>query len=161
MNTPAVVQAKVPGAMLALFAFMLTVLLGIGGTSAVALWQQSASATMSVSAAASWPGSGMGLQCASGPGDSVTLTITNAPSPTSVSVASRTAGGTYGSEYTVTPTSATIVVAATSFGIPASVGSTKNGKIDLRVSAWFDGGSGMAEISGLQLTGNNSKLACQ
>ena len=33
MKTPDVVQAKVPGAMLALFAFMLTVLLGIGGTS--------------------------------------------------------------------------------------------------------------------------------
>lgn len=160
MNTPDAVQAKVPGAMLALFAFMLTVLLGIGGTAAVALWQQSATATVSVSAAASWPGSGMGLQCASVPGDSVTLTITNAPSPTAVTVASRTAGGTYGSDYTATPTSATIVVATSSFGIPASVGSTKNGKIDLRVSASFDGGSGTAELLGLQLTGNNSKLSC-
>jgi hypothetical protein len=161
MNIPNVGQAKMPGGMLALFAFMLTVLLGIGGTSAVALWQQSASATMAVSAAASWPGSDMALQCAAGPGDSVTLTIANAPSLTSVSVASRTAGGTYSADYPVTPAAATIVVAATSFGIPTSVGSTKNGKIDLRVNASFDGGSWAAEISGLQLTGNNSKLACQ
>jgi hypothetical protein len=45
MRTPDDNQARVPGAMLALFAFMLTVLLGIGGTAAVALWQQSATAT--------------------------------------------------------------------------------------------------------------------
>lgn len=46
-----------PGASAAIGAFVLTVLLGFGGASASALWQQSATATMTVTAAANWPGS--------------------------------------------------------------------------------------------------------
>ncbi|WP_457945915.1 hypothetical protein ACTAQI_11265 [Pseudarthrobacter sp. alpha12b] len=44
-----------PGAALAVGAFVLTVLLGVGGASASALWQQSATATMTVTASGPWP----------------------------------------------------------------------------------------------------------
>jgi hypothetical protein len=155
------VARNLPGAKAALVAFALTVLLGIGATSAAGLWQQSGTATMTVSAAADWPLAPMSVLCTAGPGDSVTLTIQNIPAPTAVTVASRTAGGTYGSGISVSPASATFVVSATSYGIPASVGSVKNGKIDLHVSATYTGGPGTAELLGLQLTGNNTRLACQ
>jgi len=46
---------EVPGAALAVGAFVLTVLLGVGGASASALWQQSATATMTVTATGTWP----------------------------------------------------------------------------------------------------------
>ena len=154
-------QQNLPGAKAAPVAFILTVLLGAGAASAAGLWQQSASTTMAVSAATDWPAAPMSVHCAAGPGDSVTLTLQNIPAPTAVTVASRTAGGTYGSAISVSPASATIVVSATSYGIPGSVGSTKNGKIDLRVSATYTGGPGTAELLGLQLTGNNTRLACQ
>lgn len=45
-----------PGASAAVGAFILTVMLGLGGSAASALWQQSATATMSVAAAADWAG---------------------------------------------------------------------------------------------------------
>ena len=45
---------EIPGAALAVGAFVLTVLLGIGGASASALWQQSATATMTVTATGTW-----------------------------------------------------------------------------------------------------------
>ncbi len=44
----------VPGAGLAVGGFVLTVLLGVGGASASALWQQSATATMTVTASGTW-----------------------------------------------------------------------------------------------------------
>lgn len=44
----------VPGAAIAVGAFVLTVLLGVGGASASALWQQSATATMTVTASGTW-----------------------------------------------------------------------------------------------------------
>lgn len=154
-------RQNLPGAKAAPVAFVLTVLLGVGATSAAGLWQQSASTTMAVSAATDWPAAPMSVLCAAGPGDSVTLTIQNIPAPTAVTIASRTSGGTYGAAMSVSPASATIVVGAASYGIPGSVGSAKNGKIDLRVSATYTGGTGTAELLGLQLTGNNTRLACQ
>ncbi|MGN7147579.1 hypothetical protein ACTHQ6_01115 [Arthrobacter sp. SAFR-179] len=47
---------NLPGGGLAVGAFVLTVLLGAGGASASALWQQSATATMTVTASGTWPG---------------------------------------------------------------------------------------------------------
>jgi hypothetical protein len=146
---------NLPGAKAALVAFFLTVLLGVGATSAAGLWQQSATTTMTVA----WPDTPMSLQCAPS-GDSVTLTILNIPAPTSVSVASRMNGtATYGTA-TAAPASTTITVSPTSYGIPQSVGNNKNVKVDLRVSATYTGGPGTAELAGLQLTGNNAKLGC-
>ncbi|MFP3463072.1 hypothetical protein R5O87_19745 [Arthrobacter globiformis] len=96
MSTPNAVQARVPGGMLALFAFILTVLLGIGGTSAVALWQQSATATMSVSAAANWGPPTITLACTPSSNEkTATLTASSAQAPTVLTIAARQANGTY------------------------------------------------------------------
>ncbi|KQR02959.1 hypothetical protein ASF72_07155 [Arthrobacter sp. Leaf141] len=54
---------SLPGAALAVGAFVLTVLLGLGGTSASALWQQSATASMTVTASNTWPGPAFSLTC--------------------------------------------------------------------------------------------------
>lgn len=54
---------KLPGAALAVGAFILTVLLGIGGAPASALWQQSAAATMTVTASTTWPGPAFDTGC--------------------------------------------------------------------------------------------------
>ena len=95
MTTTDTTQARVPGAMLALFAFVLTVLLGIGGTSAVALWQQSATATMAVSASSNW-GPTITLACTPSNNEkTATLAVTSAQTPILLTIAARRADGTY------------------------------------------------------------------
>ena len=69
---------------LAIGVFCLTVMLGIGGPAAVALWEQSSSATMTVRAAVTSPT----VACTTlGSNDAVRLTITGVSNPTTVSVA--------------------------------------------------------------------------
>jgi hypothetical protein len=151
---------RIPGARLAFGAFLLTVLLGAGGTSAVALWQQSATAEITVSAAASWPGPVITLTCADAPNDSVKLTVTSSATPTQISIASRLMSGTYGGEYNVSPVSMSVVISATSYGIPETLGANKNVPIAIRVTATFEGGSSSAEMAGFKITGNNTRIAC-
>jgi hypothetical protein len=75
---------RVPGLLPAIGAFVLTVLLGVGGTAASALWQQSATATMTVTADGTWPGS-FTLSCTNGGGNNsgkdpvLSVTATKAP----------------------------------------------------------------------------------
>ena len=88
-------QAKIPGAMLVLFAFVLTVLLGIGGAAAVALWQQSSTATMTASAGYNW-GPLITLACTNTLNQkTATLTVSAAQTPTTLTMAARRADGTY------------------------------------------------------------------
>lgn len=71
---------------LAIGVFCLTVMLGIGGPAAVALWEQSSSTTMTVRAAVTTPA----VTCTTlGSNDGVRLTITGVSSPTTVSVAAK------------------------------------------------------------------------
>lgn len=161
MRAPDIVQAKVPGGMLALFAFMLTVLLGIGGTSAVALWQQSASATMSVSAAANWGPPTITLACTPTTNEkTATLTVTSAQTPTLLTIAARQANGTYSPlaiEYpsdlnaqTFTLTEASLIVVANAGANPMTV----------RVTATFsDGQKATAEWT-LGIVANGGKVKC-
>jgi hypothetical protein len=70
---------RVPGAALAIGAFVLTVLLGVGGTAANALWQQSATATMSVTANGTW----ISVTCTNSPSEKdpkLVVTLTQAAS---------------------------------------------------------------------------------
>lgn len=151
---------RILGARLAFGAFLLTVLLGAGGTSAVALWQQSATAEMTVSAAATWPGPAITLACAVAANDSVKLTVTSSGAPTQISITSRLMSGTYGSEYNVSPVTTSVVISATSYGIPQTLGGNKNVPIAIRVTATFEDGSSSAEMAGFKITGNNSKISC-
>lgn len=89
-----------PGAALAVGAFVLTVLLGAGAVSASALWQQSATATMSVTANGAWPGPAItSLTCTNdSPQRIATLTVT-VPATATVTYAALQANGTYGTSY--------------------------------------------------------------
>jgi hypothetical protein len=92
---------RVPGAPFAVGAFVLTVLLGVGGVSAAALWQQSATATMTVTANGAWPGTAIAsLTCTNSNSDKLaTLTVTLAAGPANISYAALQANGTYGAIY--------------------------------------------------------------
>jgi hypothetical protein len=154
-------QARVPGAMLALFAFMLTVLLGIGGTAAVALWQQSATATMSVSAAANWGPPTITLACTPSTNEKTsTLTATSAQTPTLLTIA-RKANGTYSPlaiEYPSDVNAQTFTLTETSLIVVANAGANP---MTVRVTATFsDGQQATAEWTlGIIATGGKVKCA--
>ncbi|KRE50516.1 hypothetical protein ASG92_09630 [Arthrobacter sp. Soil736] len=128
-------QAKIPGAMLALFAFVLTVLLGIGGAAAVALWQQSATATMTVSAGTNW-GPLITLACTNSVNEkTATLTVSAAQTPTTLTMAARRADGTYGpTEYPAGTGTGPITLTELSPIVVANAGATP---LTVRVTATF------------------------
>jgi hypothetical protein len=128
-------QAKIPGAMLALFAFVLTVLLGIGGAAAVALWQQSATATMAVSAGYNW-GPLITLACTNSVNEkTATLTVSAAQTPTTLTMAARRADGTYGpTEYPAGAGTGPITLTELSPIVVANAGATP---LTVRVTATF------------------------
>ncbi|QNE15557.1 hypothetical protein [Pseudarthrobacter sp. NBSH8] len=88
---------------LAVGAFALTVLLGLGGGPAAALWQQSATATMTVTANG-WPGPAItSLTCSNTPSQKEsTLSVTVPQAPATLTYAAVQADGTYGTSYSVT-----------------------------------------------------------
>ncbi len=94
--------ARVPGAALAVGAFVLTVLLGVGGVSASALWQQSATATMTATANSAWPGPALGsISCTNSNSDkTATLTVKATAAPATITYGALQANGTYGTSYT-------------------------------------------------------------
>jgi hypothetical protein len=93
---------SLPGAGLATGAFVLTVLLGVGGGPAAALWQQSATATMAVTASGTWPAHQFsGFTCTNdNPQKVATLSAVGATAPTSLTYAALQSNGTYGPAYT-------------------------------------------------------------
>ena len=161
MKTPDVVQARVPGAMLAVFAFMLTVLLGIGGTAAVALWQQSATATMSVSAATNWGPPTITLACTPSTNEkTATLAVTSAQTPTLLTIAARQANGTYSPlaiEYLADLNAQAFTLTETSLIVVANAGASP---MTVRVTATFsDGQKATAEWT-LGIVTNGGKVKC-
>lgn len=93
--------ARIPGAALAVGAFVLTVLLGVGGVSASALWQQSATATMTATANGAWPGPALGsLTCTNdAPEKIATIKVTATAAPATITYAAVQANGTLGTSY--------------------------------------------------------------
>jgi hypothetical protein len=89
------------GSRFALGAFVLTLLLGFGGVSASALWQQSATATMSVTANGAWPGPPLtSLTCTNdSPQKVATLRVTLPTGPANVTYAALQPNGSFGSSY--------------------------------------------------------------
>jgi hypothetical protein len=160
MKTPDVVHAKVPGAMLALFACMLTVLLGIGGAAAVALGQQSATATTSVSAAANWGSPTITLACTPSTNEkTATLAVSSTQTPTLLSIARQT-NGTYSPlaiEYPADLNAQTFTLTETSPIVIANAGANP---ITVRVTATFlDGQKATAEWT-LGIVSSGGKVKC-
>lgn len=95
---------NLPGAAAAVGAFVLTVLLGLGGASASALWQQSATATMTVRAAAAWPGPALtSLTCTNDAPEKVATLKVTVPATATVSYAALQSNGSYGPSYAGLP----------------------------------------------------------
>jgi hypothetical protein len=153
-------QAKIPGAMLALFAFVLTVLLGIGGTAAVALWQQSATATMSVSAANNW-GTPITLTCATSTNEkTATLTVSSALSPVTLTIAARQVDGTYSPPAIEYPAGSGTGPIAISDLSPIVLANPGVSPLTVRVTATFqDGPKSTAEWS-LTVIHTSGKVKC-
>ncbi|WP_314196405.1 hypothetical protein [uncultured Arthrobacter sp.] len=160
MKAPDVVQARVPGAMLALFAFMLTVLLGIGGTAAVALWQQSATATMSVSAAANWGPPTITLACTPSTNEkTATLSVSSTQTPTLLSIA-RQINGTYSPlaiEYLADLNAQTFTLTETSPIVIANAGANP---MTVRVTATFSDGQKATTEWTLGIVSSGGKVKC-
>jgi hypothetical protein len=123
---------NLPGAKAALVAFVLTVLLGIGATSAAGLWQQSASTSMTVA----WTDTV--LTCAdnvSTNGKTAALT----PSPTAsmtITAALANANGTYGVEHMVGTFNGTANITPDTVGVKEAL---NGGAGNVRITATFAG----------------------
>jgi hypothetical protein len=152
-----------PGAGAAVGAFALTVMLGVGGASASALWQQSATATMTVSAAATWPAPAFtGFTCTNdGPRKTATITATGTSQPVSLTYAALKPDGTYGPSYTESValgTTSTVTLRITSAIIVANRTSSQ---LTVRVTATYSDQTQTSGTAVLGLEQNNSdKITC-
>jgi hypothetical protein len=147
----------------ALGAFVLTVLLGLGGAGAHALWQQSATATMSVTAAAAWPGPAFtAFTCTNdSPQKTATLAVTGASKPATLTYSALQPDGTYGPSYTEPVLGITNTVALTTAS-PIIVANRTATQLTIRVVATYTDQTQATGTAVVQLEqGNNSnKVTC-
>lgn len=130
---------SLPGAALAVGAFVLTVLLGLGGTSASALWQQSATASMTVTASNTWPGPTLTLGCAAdgSGGKTVKVSYTLSGAAQSLQIFAVKADGTNGVSY-LGPVTPGVSGSTSISGDAAFVATNRVGNVlTLRVIATF------------------------
>lgn len=157
MTTP----ARLPAAALATGAFCLTFLLGIGGASAIALWQQSSTATMTVKAG-TWVPSVM-VTCTNGSAGTVLLAIAPSESPVSLSYNVRKVGQAYtAGENSLAPSTTALTISLTDSQIIATgaVGTgLGNRDVNVRVTAGFQSSSASAEVL-LRIRGQGTTITC-
>ena len=160
--------ARVPGATLAVGAFVLTVLLGVGAVSASALWQQSATATMTATANGAWPGPALGaLTCTNDAPEKVaTLKVTATAAPATITYAALQANGTYGTSYTgptillPSGTGNIVLTASPVAQMSQILNENPAGPLTIRVTAtYLDTTAASMEIT-LNHTLNNGKIIC-
>ena len=162
-------SGRIPGVVPAIGAFVLTVLLGVGGVSASALWQQSATATLSVTANGAWPGPELGaLTCTNdAPEKIATLKVTATAAPATITYAALQANGTYGPSYTgptiLLPSgTGNIVLTASPVAQMSQIlkDNPAGGPLTVRVTAtYLDTTTASTEIT-LTYTITNGKLVC-
>jgi hypothetical protein len=152
--------SRIPGLLPAIGAFVLTVLLGAGGTAASALWQQSATATMTVTADGTWPGQ---LICSrvDSADKFVDLAYAFSGTPTALALSVKKADGTYGAGTAVTPLSSTgtIQLRGDSSLLTASAGISP---VSVRLTASFaNQPQALAETTvRLDIGTSNGKIYC-
>jgi hypothetical protein len=149
-----------PGATLAVGAFVLTVLLGLGGAAASALWQQTATATMTVS----WPANVFtAFTCTNdNPQKTATLSASGAGKPASVTYAALQPGGTYGPSYTQSvvlgPTSTIALTSASQI----IADNRTTAQLTIRVTATYADQTQVigTAVIGLEQGNNSGKVTC-
>jgi hypothetical protein len=161
--------ARISGAAVAVGAFVLTVLLGVGGVSGAALWQQSATATMTVTANGAWPGPALAsLTCTNdSPQKTATLTVTLSTGPATITYAALQANGTYGTSYAGLPsllpaTPGQIVLTANTNPLLASQILRDNpaGPLTVRVMATYADQTAAYKDITLNSSPANGKIIC-
>lgn len=151
---------SLPGSALAVGAFVLTVLLGLGGASASALWLQTATATKTVTATGNWPGPPITqLSCTNDNPEKIATLRFTVSAPATISYAALQPNGSYGTSYlSVVPG---IIVLTTN--PPASQVVKDNpasGPLTLRLTAtYLDQNAASVELT-LSYNASNGKLVC-
>ena len=153
-----------PGAALAVGAFVLTVLLGGGVASASALWQQSATATMTVTASGTWSVTPFSqFTCSNdSPQKVATLAAVASKAPTTVTYAALQANGTYGPSYTEGVAVGTTSTVTLTIGSQIVLANRTTTPLTIRVTATFADQSQTSATAKVALEqGNNSdKVTC-
>ncbi|MDT0168048.1 hypothetical protein [Pseudarthrobacter sp. BRE9] len=151
---------NLPGAGFAVGAFILTVLLGIGGASASALWQQSATATMTVT----WPAQMFsGFTCANDNNrTNATLTATGTKAPASLAYSALQGNGTYGPSYSDAVTLGSASTVALNINSPIILANRTTSQLTIRVVATYADQTQSTATAVVQIEqGNNSnKVTC-
>ncbi|UKA53447.1 hypothetical protein LFT45_17220 [Arthrobacter sp. FW305-BF8] len=149
---------------MAVCVFVLTVMLGLGGTAASALWQQSAKATMTVTAAATWPAPAFsGFVCSNDSNKTTaTLRATGTRAPASLTYSALQTNGTYGPSYTDSVTLGTVSSVALTMTSPMIVANRSTSQLTIRVTATYSDQTETTATAVVQLEqGNNSnKVTC-
>ncbi len=155
--------ARIPGSAMAVGAFVLTVLLGVGGASASALWQQQATATMTVTANGTWPGPAFTLTCSDPSKKTVSLGVQLNPSlpsnqlPAQLTVGVVNASTVYSEGQITAPARSGTITLAT--GHPIFLNQL-SGPITIQVSvAYADGTSAFIQRQ-IHKGNGNSEVTC-
>nr|WP_246224005.1 hypothetical protein [Pseudarthrobacter psychrotolerans] len=150
-------------------AFLLTVLLGVGGASASALWLQTSTATMAVTATGNWPGPAIAsITCANdSPQKVATLTVNLPRTPATLAPATSTyaalqANGSYGTIYpgpnfSSTSTPGTITLNSLSQII---IDNSPASQLTVRVTVVYSDQTQASANWTLRLDSNNAKIYC-
>lgn len=153
-----------PGAVPAVGAFVLTLLLGLGGTAASALWQQSATATMTVTAAANWPASTFsGFTCTNDNNrTNALLTATGPRAPVSLTYDALQPSGAYGPSYSDSVVLGTTSTVALNITSPIIAANRTTSQLTVRVTAAYADQAPITATAVVQIEqGNNSnKVTC-
>jgi hypothetical protein len=155
---------NLPGAAAAVGAFSLTVLLGLGGASASALWQQSATATMTVKAAAEWQGQAFTqFTCHNdNPQKIATVTASGSVAPVSLTYAALQPNGMYGPSYADHVSLGATSTIGLTISSPIIVANRSTAQLTVRVVATYADQTQATATAVLRLEqGNNSdKVIC-
>ena len=153
-----------PGASAAVGAFTLTVLLGLGGSAASALWQQSATATMTVAAAADWAGTAFQqFTCArvDNADKTVALNYVLPEVPASLTLSAKRPDGTFGPPHTVAGAGASGSILLNANSQIIAENHTMSLLTVNAVATYQNGTAASAEIAlRLDVGTNNGKLYC-
>ncbi|MBT2515260.1 hypothetical protein [Arthrobacter sp. ISL-30] len=154
MNKP----ARLPGTALAIGAFCLTLLLGLGTASAFGLWQQSSDATIAVKAGTWVPT--VSISCANGHSQgSVVLTITTSEAPQSLTINAKKNGSSYGPAETDLGAASTTVTVTPLTPYIVTTG-TGNRTVTIRVTGGFATPTATAEWPNIRIFSAGSRIAC-
>lgn len=155
--------SRVPGLLPAIGAFVLTVLLGVGGTAASALWQQSATATMTVTADSNVAGPLFGVTCTDPSRKSVALAVALTPPlaankwPVQLKVGVVNSSSTYSEWQIVAPETTGSITLATGHAIFAG---QPTGPLTIRITATYADWSSATVERQIKKGNGNSEVTC-